>query len=157
MPRDKAELEKLYDSGNAVVFHSKYYPGAHNIEGLSDWFDKNSTADGLFAKDKQYDRANWEPQFVSHWRIPFHDETFPFQLRDNTVLRWEMCRADYTIDILDDVFMFHKGIKRKSSGGRTWAIQKRNAKKFEKALEGFKARMDKEYPSTKEKCPQPQR
>ncbi|KIH42223.1 hypothetical protein ANCDUO_27794 [Ancylostoma duodenale] len=68
-----------------------------------------------------------------------------------------MCRADYTIDILDDVFMFHKGIKRKSSGGRTWAIQKRNAKKFEKALEGFKARMDKEYPSTKEKCPQPQR
>ncbi|KIH50912.1 hypothetical protein ANCDUO_19006, partial [Ancylostoma duodenale] len=53
MPRDKAELEKLYDSGNAVVFHSKYYPGAHNIEGLSDWFDKNSTVDGLFAKDKQ--------------------------------------------------------------------------------------------------------
>ncbi|EPB74459.1 hypothetical protein ANCCEY_06469 [Ancylostoma ceylanicum] len=27
MPRDKAELEKLYDSGSAVVFHSKYYPG----------------------------------------------------------------------------------------------------------------------------------
>ncbi|KIH51370.1 hypothetical protein ANCDUO_18545, partial [Ancylostoma duodenale] len=72
MPRDKAELEKLYDSGNAVVFHSKYYPG------------KELT---LFKRTViKYDRANWEPQFVSHWRIPFHDETFPFQLRDNTVL-----------------------------------------------------------------------
>lgn len=31
MPRDKAELEKLYDSGEAVVFHSKYYPGNDDI------------------------------------------------------------------------------------------------------------------------------
>ncbi|KAK6743839.1 hypothetical protein RB195_010877 [Necator americanus] len=157
MPRDKAELQKLYKSGDAVVFHSKYYPGAHEIDGLLDWFNKNGTDGGLFAKDRRYNRANWEPQFVSLWRIPFHDEMFPYQLRDNTVLRWEMCRAEYAIDILDDVFMFHKGIKQKSNDGRTWAIQKQNSKKFVKALEMFKARMDKEYPRTKESCPEPQR
>lgn len=157
LPRNKTELYRLFRESNAVVFHSQYYPGAHDIEGLSEWFEKNQTADGLFIKDKRYDRSNWEPQFVSHSRIPFHDETFPFQLRDNTVLRWEMCRANYTIDVLDDVFMVHRGIKRKANGGKSWAIQKQNSIKFARALNGFIDRMDKEYPHSKEACPTPQR
>ncbi|KAK6014677.1 hypothetical protein OSTOST_19936, partial [Ostertagia ostertagi] len=91
LPRNKSDLYKLFKANKAVVFHSKYYPGAHDINGLDEWFSKNETDDGLFARDQKYDRSNWEPQFVSLSQIPFHDERFPFQLRDNTVLRWELC------------------------------------------------------------------
>ncbi|CAJ0599506.1 unnamed protein product [Cylicocyclus nassatus] len=157
MPRNKVELKKLYNKGAAVVFHAIYYPGAHDIEGLPEWFAKKNSSDGLFVKDQKYERFNWEPQFVSHWRIPFHDETFPFRLRDNTVLRWEMCRAGYTIDILDDVFMYHKGIKGKTSGAKTRAIQRQNSKKFSDALANFIKRMDAVYPKTKEQCPKPRK
>ncbi|KHJ95118.1 hypothetical protein OESDEN_04943 [Oesophagostomum dentatum] len=157
MPRDKGELERLYKTGDAIVFHARFYPGGHDIPGLKEWFEKNETTDGLFAMDQRYKRATWEPQFVSHWQIPLHDEVFPFQIRDNTVLRWEMCRANYTIDILDDVFMFHKGIKEKSNGARSRAIQRRNSRKFVKAVEVFKQRMDREYPQTKRSCPNPER
>ncbi|KAK5972136.1 N-acetyllactosaminide beta-1 3-N-acetylglucosaminyltransferase, partial [Trichostrongylus colubriformis] len=116
LPRNKHDLLRLFKSNNAVVFHSMYYPGAHDIDGLDEWFAKNGTTDGLFAKNQIYNRSNWEPQFVSLSRIPFHDELFPFQLRDNTVLRWELCRANYKIDVLDDVFMFHRGIKWQKNG-----------------------------------------
>ncbi|KAK6060536.1 hypothetical protein COOONC_01805 [Cooperia oncophora] len=130
--------------------------GAHDIGGLDEWFSKNNTTDGLFAKDQKYDRSNWEPQFVSHSQIPFHDERFPFQLRDNTVLRWELCRANYTIDVLDDVFMFHRGIKLPNNG-KSFKVQKRNSARFDEALKTFKQRMDKEYPETKQRCPTPER
>ncbi|VDL63009.1 unnamed protein product [Nippostrongylus brasiliensis] len=157
MPRDKSALYKLFLAESAVVFHARYYPGAHEIDGLLEWFQKNSSSDGLSVKNLSYDRSNWEPQFVSLAQIPFHDENFPFQLRDNTVLRWEMCRANYSIDVLDDVFMFHRGIKGKSSGERSRAVQKENSAKFEVALKRFIERMDREYPATKKKCPAPER
>ncbi|KJH46270.1 hypothetical protein DICVIV_07657 [Dictyocaulus viviparus] len=153
LPQNKADLGKLYRSGNAVIFHAWYYPGAHEIDGLSMWFKKKRTDDGIFMKDFKYDRSNWEPQFVSHWQIPFHDENFPFQLRDNTVLRWEMCRANYTIDILDNVFVFHRGIKQPSIYSHIRAVQKRNIARYKSALDLFKQRMDSEYPETKERCP----
>nr|CDJ82843.1 Protein T15D6.4 [Haemonchus contortus] len=156
LPRNKSDLHKLFKSQHAVVFHSRYYPGAHDITGLEEWFSKNKTTDGLFAKDQKYDRSNWEPQFVSHSRIPFHDERFPFQLRDNTVLRWELCRANYTIDILDDVFMFHRGIKLQKNM-ESLRIQMQNTAIFNEALKAFKERMDKEYPETKHRCPTPER
>ncbi|PIO64282.1 hypothetical protein TELCIR_14097 [Teladorsagia circumcincta] len=57
LPRNKSELMKLFTSNKAVVFHSKYYPGAHDINGLIEWFAKNGTADGLFAKDQKFDEA----------------------------------------------------------------------------------------------------
>lgn len=157
LPQNKTDLYELYQSGAAVVFHSLYYPGAHDIGGLSEWFRKNESVDGLFMKDLRYTRWNWEPQFVSHWQIPLHDENFPFQLRDNTVLRWEMCRANYTIDVLDDVFVFHRGIKRMSVGGKVLAVQKRNAARFERALLAFKERMNNSYPNTAKLCPPLQR
>lgn len=38
-----------------ILFTQKAFlhSGAHDIEGLSEWFEKNQTADGLFIKDKR--------------------------------------------------------------------------------------------------------
>ncbi|KAE9417065.1 hypothetical protein Angca_003153 [Angiostrongylus cantonensis] len=158
LPQIKTEHNSPTSWANAfttVPCRSFVSPFSHPVLSISAIINHPST--GLIPHLFRYTRWNWEPQFVSHWQIPLHDENFPFQLRDNTVLRWEMCRANYTIDVLDDVFVFHRGIKRMSVGGKVLAVQKRNAARFERALLAFKERMNNSYPNTAKLCPPLQR
>ncbi|PAV58032.1 hypothetical protein WR25_18801 isoform A [Diploscapter pachys] len=135
IPKDKLELHDMMQEGKAVVFHARYYKGAHEIPNLEEWLNKTTSDSlGIFARDVKYNRATWEPQFVSLSDIPLHDEAFPFQIRDNTVLRWELCRAGYTLDILDDVFMVHRGIKTRNIVNDTKKIQIYNRKKYKMTL-----------------------
>lgn len=154
-PKDKDDLSTLLSSHKAVVFHDRFYKGGHSIPGLDEWLKKKErSGDGIAKRNLSMKaRSSWEPQFVSSSYIPLHDESFPYMIRDNTCLRWELCRAGYSLLLVDDLFMFHRGIKTAKDVGKTKQIQSTNKKLFNKALGDFKKRMDSIYPSTKDQCP----
>ncbi|VDN52658.1 unnamed protein product [Dracunculus medinensis] len=154
LPRDKSELKKLYSQGLAVQFHAKFNQGGHAIPDLPKWFnypENNHTI--IIDKILKFDRHGWEPQFISLNTIPFHDENFPYSIRDNTVLRWEMCRQNYTFMLLNNVFMMHKGIKTVDDIPKVKEMQSKVKSQFITALALFNKRMDDEYPETKRNCP----
>lgn len=155
LPRRKSELRSLYFSGHAVEFHAMFTRNAHKIPRLIQWFNHEESTDAAtIAGILPFTRRDWEPQFVSLNTIPFHDENFPFSLRDNTVLRWEMCRMNYTFALVNDLFMVHRGIKTAKDGPRTREMQRGARSQFRKALKLFKERMDRSYPETKNSCPE---
>ncbi|GMT19408.1 hypothetical protein PFISCL1PPCAC_10705, partial [Pristionchus fissidentatus] len=133
---------------------SMYNP--HYIEGEREWLRRreNGTKTNV-AATLQYTTPKWEPQFVSSSLIPLHDENFPYRIRDNTCLRWEMCRAGYKWKLVEDLFMFHRGIKRFESSAKleSWKIQHINMPKYRRALSLFETRLDGEYKSTRDSCP----
>ncbi|GMR43390.1 hypothetical protein PMAYCL1PPCAC_13585 [Pristionchus mayeri] len=158
-PKNKSDLSSLLSSNKAVVFHDRFYKGAHSIPGLDEWLKKEEgEGDGIAQGNlSMKDRSSWEPQFVSSSNIPLHDEAFPYMIRDNTCLRWELCRAGFSLLLVDDIFMFHREIKsakEKKICGNTRQIQSTNIQRFYRALDAFKKRMDTEYPSTQEFCPE---
>ncbi|VDK49223.1 unnamed protein product [Anisakis simplex] len=155
LPREKNELRKLFFSGMAVEFHAKFTSAAHKIPNLIEWFNHqvNETKASV-SHTLPFKRRDWEPQFVSLNTIPLHDENFPFSLRDNTVLRWEMCRQNYTFVLVNDVFMVHRGIKTLADAPATKKLQRRSRFQFYSAMKLFKQRMDKRFPETKQHCPE---
>ncbi|CAJ0941070.1 unnamed protein product, partial [Mesorhabditis belari] len=156
VPKNRNELTDMLAKKEAIVFHAAYYGHAHAIDGLEKWLQENSTF-GISQIVMKYDRFNWEPQFVSLATIPLHDEHFPYQIRDNTCLRWELCRAGYQFSLLSSHFMYHHGIKVFASDKQVFAkaVQKENGKRFWTALKLFNQRMDRLYPETKKQCPTP--
>ncbi|VDM48024.1 unnamed protein product [Toxocara canis] len=152
MPRSKDDLYAAYRRGDAVEFHSKYAKGAHSIPGLKEWFERNCSHEQS-APDTvlPYKRYDWEPQFVALNTIPFHDENFPYPMRDNTELRWEMCRLSYKFVLVDDLFIVHPGIK--TNPGKTQALRKIAWRRFHYALRQFNVRMQECCPHTKASCP----
>ncbi|CAD5222093.1 unnamed protein product [Bursaphelenchus xylophilus] len=151
-PQTKEDLHRLFLTYKAQEFH-KYY-GAHNIPKLYEWFKSDEKTDQTSVQFyKPYTSNSWEPQFVSTNKIPFHDETFKYPQRDNTVLRWEMCRAGYKFAIVDDVYMYHLGFKEPSELKLTNRARQIFRKQFYGIIKNFNKRIDRQYPSTKHKCP----
>ncbi|CAJ0578471.1 unnamed protein product, partial [Mesorhabditis spiculigera] len=155
-PQNRTVLSEMLNRKEAIVFHSAYYSGAHAIAGLNEWLVENQLG-GISQKQMSYNRYNWEPQFVSLASIPLHDELFPYQIRDNTCLRWELCRAGYKFALISEHFMYHHGIKRAGSATQNYAkqVQRINGKRFWRALQVFKQRMNRLYPETQSSCPTP--
>uniref|UniRef100_A0A7E4V477 Beta-1,4-glucuronyltransferase 1 n=1 Tax=Panagrellus redivivus TaxID=6233 RepID=A0A7E4V477_PANRE len=152
-PTNKKELQSLIRENKAQEFH-KFY-GAHNIPKLQEWFKArdygNASTDIQFIR--QYKWLHWEPQFVSVSTIPYHDTNFLYPLRDNTVLRWEMCRAGYKFAIMHDVFMYHPGIKTKVENKAIDKVRRKVVRAGHRALRLFNERMTNEYPTTDKACP----
>ena len=48
-PRTLENLKKLYEQKEAIVFHSKFYKGAHDIPKLKEWFAEHGS--GIFLED----------------------------------------------------------------------------------------------------------
>ncbi|MFH4978224.1 hypothetical protein AB6A40_004933 [Gnathostoma spinigerum] len=153
LPRVKDPLYSLYRAGQAVEFHARYYPGAHKISGIDGWFAHKESEKASINSVLKLQKASWEPQFVSFSTIPLHDENFPYSIRDNSVLRWEMCRQNYTFAIVNDVFMVHRGIKLPRDIANTSAAQKKLKPQFKQALKLFTQRMKETYPETAASCP----
>ncbi|CEF59671.1 N-acetyllactosaminide beta-1,3-N-acetylglucosaminyltransferase [Strongyloides ratti] len=151
-PLTKKELKKQLLLKKAFIFHHTY-KGAHSISRLDEWLsiEDQETPDIQF--EAIYDRFKWEPQFVSLSNIPYHDETFPYPNRDNTVLRWEMCRSGYKFLVVNDVFMFHLGFKENGESKAVSIARYLTRNQLNKSLEKFKKLMDIKYPSTAKKCP----
>ncbi|CAD5208864.1 unnamed protein product [Bursaphelenchus xylophilus] len=152
-PETKADLYELYKNGSAREFHKNFF-NHHKIPGQLAWFLQpeinGSTAIQMY---QPYLDSRWEPQFVSTKSIPFHDESFYYPIKDNTVLRWEMCRAGYVFGIVHDVFMFHLGYKSPKSEKRIAELRGKMASRAKKSLISFNKRMDRLFPKTKNTCP----
>ncbi|KAI6233840.1 N-acetyllactosaminide beta-1,3-N-acetylglucosaminyltransferase [Aphelenchoides fujianensis] len=152
LPRTKEDLLELYIDGTAEEFH-KYY-GAHSIPRLYQWFrsaDDGATTNIQFYRP--YTSHHWEPQFVALNNIPEHDETFIYSTRDNTCLRWEMCRAGYKFAIVENVFMFHSGYKEVKEISLMTKARHIVGRKQNTIITNFNKRMDQMYNSTKKSCP----
>ncbi|CAD5219247.1 unnamed protein product [Bursaphelenchus xylophilus] len=150
-PLSNDDLFRMFRARTATVFHTEH--DGHKIDGLAEWFaHSNETADiQLYLP---YDRREWEPQFVSRRDIPLHDETFSYPQRDNTVLRWEMCRAGYKWAVVHDVFMYHPVAKVKKVNNPLEVARELSLKTYDDKLSAFLNRMDRLYPETYHKCPQ---
>lgn len=151
-PKNKSELKKLMSNSKAFIFHP-YNKRGHYIPYLKQWFNKNDSVYPGIQFEATYNRAQWEPQFVSLRNIPFHDENFQYLLRDNMHLRWELCRANYNFLIVNDVFMYHLGRKKNNEKTLIDKIRSHLNGKNKIIMKKFEARMKKLYPKTKNKCP----
>ncbi|CEF69375.1 N-acetyllactosaminide beta-1,3-N-acetylglucosaminyltransferase [Strongyloides ratti] len=151
-PKNKGELKKLMSNNKASVFHP-YNKKGHYIPYLKQWFKKNDTTNPGIQFEATYNRAQWEPQFVSLRNIPFHDENFQYLLRDNMHLRWELCRANYSFLVVNDVFMYHLGRKKNGEKNLIDKIRYHLNGKNKNIMKKFEIRMQKLYPITKNKCP----
>ncbi|GMT19762.1 hypothetical protein PFISCL1PPCAC_11059, partial [Pristionchus fissidentatus] len=157
VPRNKEDMFRMIENGLADTFHVESAYGHHELKGREEWLAKpENFTDTLIANDfVRYSRYTWEPRFVGVSSVPIHDEKFPYRIRANNVLGWEMCRAGYTFSLVEDLFTFHRA-KRVSDGNRQSennVIQLMNRIKYERALADWYARMDREYPETKGSCP----
>lgn len=151
-PKNKKILEKMMNDSEAFIFHH-YYPRGHNIPRLKQWFQVPDSDSPKIQIEVLYMERAWEPQFISNRDIPLHDENFPYPVRDNTNLRWAMCRMGYHYLILNDVFMYHKGLKAENENTLVKKARARAWKQYVNSLAQFKQKMDTLFPDTKQKCP----
>uniref|UniRef100_A0A0N4Z5L4 N-acetyllactosaminide beta-1,3-N-acetylglucosaminyltransferase n=1 Tax=Parastrongyloides trichosuri TaxID=131310 RepID=A0A0N4Z5L4_PARTI len=152
LPKNKTSLFTLMSQKKANIFHS-YYPLGHTIPGLYEWINTKDSDNPTIQFEAKYSRAAWEPQFVSTKDIPFHDENFLYPLRDNTNLRWTMCRKGYHFLVANDVFMYHIGIKEETAKSLTSKARKWIYKRMKTVVSEYNKRLDELYPGTKNKCP----
>uniref|UniRef100_A0A0N5B577 N-acetyllactosaminide beta-1,3-N-acetylglucosaminyltransferase n=1 Tax=Strongyloides papillosus TaxID=174720 RepID=A0A0N5B577_STREA len=151
-PRNKEILEKMMNDSEAFIFHH-YYPRGHNIPRLKQWFQVPDSETPKVQIEVLYMERAWEPQFISNRDIPFHDESFPYPVRDNTNLRWAMCRMDYHYLIMNDVFMYHRGLKAETENAIVKRARAKAWKHYINALMQFNQKMDTLFTDTKQKCP----
>ncbi|CEF70474.1 N-acetyllactosaminide beta-1,3-N-acetylglucosaminyltransferase [Strongyloides ratti] len=150
-PKNKNDLKQMIDNKKAFIFHHSYN-GAHDISKLDEWFSIPDSLSPSIQHEEPYNRYNWEPQFVSLSTIPFHDERFPYPQRDNTNLRWALCMEGYKFLIVNDVFMYHLGLKNKNESKNVDKARKYSREKYEKALVEFKKDMKRKYLKDTKKC-----
>uniref|UniRef100_A0A0N4ZVM7 N-acetyllactosaminide beta-1,3-N-acetylglucosaminyltransferase n=1 Tax=Parastrongyloides trichosuri TaxID=131310 RepID=A0A0N4ZVM7_PARTI len=151
-PTNKEVLEKMMNNSEAFIFHH-YYPRGHNIPRLSQWFQVPDSVKPKIQIEVLYREKAWEPQFVTNRHIPLHDENFPYPVRDNTNLRWAMCRMGYHYLILNDVFMYHRGLKAENENALVKKARAKAWKQYISALIQFNQKMDTLFPDTKNVCP----
>ncbi|GMT21877.1 hypothetical protein PFISCL1PPCAC_13174, partial [Pristionchus fissidentatus] len=153
----KDDLNELIERDTARVFHVREWPEGHSVANLTRWLQEPESS-GLFynmpvtLKERKW----WEFQFVGLRTVPLFDEHFPYRLDNNLQLRWEICRAGYAMHAINHLFVYHTLDERRGNKDDLAAktlVKEANKPIYAEALYGFKRRMDRLYPSTKEVCP----
>ncbi|CAJ0581905.1 unnamed protein product, partial [Mesorhabditis spiculigera] len=149
-PLTMEELKGAFDISTVRVFHELTAIESHWIPDLEYWL---RTRRAKRTKKYRYLDAAWEPQFVAQNNVPFHDEAFPYLIRDNANQRWTLCRAGYRFHVMNMAFAIHPGFKNPGDAGSTRDDRQVVLARYAKAVTEFNAYMDKKYPDTRNKCP----
>ncbi|CAJ0939364.1 unnamed protein product, partial [Mesorhabditis belari] len=149
-PLSKQELRGSIDAQQTRLFHEEAAPESHWIPDMKTWLG-TTTLNGTVKY--RYSDAAWEPQFVAQNTIPFHDEAFPYLIRDNANQRWELCRAGYRFKVLNGAFAIHPGFKSKEDAQSDQDDRTVVLARYAKAVHNFNNWMDLRYPKTTNKCP----
>uniref|UniRef100_A0AC35TS80 N-acetyllactosaminide beta-1,3-N-acetylglucosaminyltransferase n=1 Tax=Rhabditophanes sp. KR3021 TaxID=114890 RepID=A0AC35TS80_9BILA len=153
MPKNKAELLKLFRKRYAFEFHPYNKHGQH-VERLDEWFAKPDKRKLTIQFIKKYDNKQWEPPLIMKRDNPsWHEETFLYPNRDNASLRWKMCRLNFQFMIVNSVFIYHQGLKKESEKINLRKIREEMKPQYVKILGSFNRKIDQLYPKTKTKCP----
>uniref|UniRef100_A0A0N4Z108 N-acetyllactosaminide beta-1,3-N-acetylglucosaminyltransferase n=1 Tax=Parastrongyloides trichosuri TaxID=131310 RepID=A0A0N4Z108_PARTI len=135
-PKNKKQLLKLLKTHKAFVFHHSNII-YHGIIKLKEWFKVKDNNESSVQIEIPYNNDAWEPKIIISKDAPYHDENFFYPYRDNTVLRWSLCVEEYKFLVLNNVFMYHLGIKSKKETDKM--IKARDIAKFRynKARDNF--------------------
>ncbi|CAD5206293.1 unnamed protein product [Bursaphelenchus okinawaensis] len=151
-PKTKSELLKLYNNETAREFHKIFF-NHHKMAGQEEWFTEPENSTPSVQLVLPYNDSRWEPQFVSTKLVPLHDESFVYPIKDNTVLRWEMCRAGFKFAVVHNVFMYHLGFKSSEAERKVHRLRKKMVRRAKNAVAMFNQRMDQLFPTTQKVCP----
>ncbi|CAI4228322.1 unnamed protein product [Auanema sp. JU1783] len=147
-PRTLEELNKRYHE-DVFVFHSFFWKVGHWVPDLNSWMDYRGDEIKTVINIKKLKTTFWEPMFVAHRSIPFHDERILYGKENHVSLALHLCCAGYKFAIVPEVFNSHEGIHRfpiaRPIGGHAWFLAKR-------ALWAFYRELADQYPTTSKKC-----
>ncbi|GMR50885.1 hypothetical protein PMAYCL1PPCAC_21080 [Pristionchus mayeri] len=154
---NKTDLRELVHADRARTFHGKNWWPGHGIPELQKWLEEpEKEYPGIFnSKLSQKRRRFWEPQVIVNRNIPKFDETFPYRHGNNIELRWEMCRAGYELQLVEDLFVYHRIVTESHRDVQTVkdSITVDNYYRYRRAVIEFKQRMARMYPRTRQLCP----
>uniref|UniRef100_A0A0N5BIS1 N-acetyllactosaminide beta-1,3-N-acetylglucosaminyltransferase n=1 Tax=Strongyloides papillosus TaxID=174720 RepID=A0A0N5BIS1_STREA len=150
-PENKKELEGMMKNNKAFIFHHTF-KGGHDISKLDEWFAVPDSPVPTIQIEEKFRRFGWEPQFVSLTNIPYHDERFPYPNHDNTNLRWALCMMGYKFLIVNDVFMYHLGLKSFNESHQVGLAKEMSVPIFQEAFDKFKNEMIDKYSKNTKKC-----
>ncbi|CAI4221293.1 unnamed protein product [Auanema sp. JU1783] len=114
IPRTIEQLEEVHDK-TVFQFHAFSYPTAHNVTDIKKWLHTSSTTNSLISEITNYEDHNtpvWEPMFLAHSSLPFHNETIWYGMRNQAALVSLMCCLKYKFIIVNSVFNVHEGVRR---------------------------------------------
>ncbi|KAK4313033.1 hypothetical protein Pmani_015555 [Petrolisthes manimaculis] len=115
VPENKAELQKLLQTGEAIPFHKNVCPKCHNVPMAKEWMTaKVKPGLSVFHVAKRKPpHHKWEPIYVGTNKDPLYDERLSWEGKsDKMTQMYILCVRDYELHILDNAFMVHKpGIK----------------------------------------------
>ncbi|CEF62358.1 N-acetyllactosaminide beta-1,3-N-acetylglucosaminyltransferase [Strongyloides ratti] len=138
-PKNKKQLYQKLKKKEAFVFH-------HNniiflgTPKLKEWFKVVDNNKSSIQFEALYDNDAWEPKLIIPDDAPYHDESFPYPFRDNTVMRWSLCIENYKFLVLNNVFMYHLGIKSPKESKLMGKLRKANIKKYKNSRKNFTQR-----------------
>lgn len=80
-PRDKTELQSLFQRGKAILFHKKLCPSCHNVPKSKEWMAANETDDlSVFYVGKRVGpHLHWEPIYIGTHSDPHYDERLSWE------------------------------------------------------------------------------
>ncbi|EFO90732.1 hypothetical protein CRE_08065 [Caenorhabditis remanei] len=152
IPTDHKQLFSDVNNKKTFEFHHKFFFSGHRIPNISHWFAVSKESDTISAWEIPYENSGWEVQVILHRKDPYNADYFPARVRVMQSLIYNLCRANYTFNLLSHVFDVHEGIKLNDTDYSKSVIA--HSKKYgrKKAYNRYVNEMNTAYPSTLGRC-----
>ncbi|CAD6189317.1 unnamed protein product [Caenorhabditis auriculariae] len=147
-PKTLEELREAYGK-TAYVFHYFFWRQGHWVPGLKKWLRGAEEQTRIIDIRKMW-VSSWEPMFVAHNSIPYHNEDLSYGLDNQVALALHMCCAGYQFAISENVFSMHKGIRRRSQ--RRHGVSGAAFRHGARGLRLFYRKMAEQYPERARRC-----